>query len=781
MTNYYARKREADGQPQPLVDHLNGVADLAAEFCRPFGSEGWGRFCGLLHDLGKYSDEFQRRLNGGPRVDHSLAGAVEAWPLLENNGFHGLETLIGQIISGHHTGLANAITDEDGASFKTRYGTKGKIPPYSAWHGEKALAGIQAPSVDSLRILQRGACEDVDDIDGEGIAETEFKNAFAASFWGRMVYSALVDADFLDTERFMSMERSSLRGHSPTLEELYAAFRASMAKAKEKAPGSSINALRNEVYGAAIKKAGEKPGLFSLTVPTGGGKTFTSLGFALQHALAHGLRRVIYVIPFTSIIEQTAHVFREAFGEGLQEAVLEHHSNVILEREDRAEPKNADDDANMAKRFSLAIENWDAPIVVTTSVQFFESLFAAKSSKCRKLHNIPGSVIVLDECQSLPVEFLQPCQAALNELATAYGCSIVLCTATQPELGKTSWNHLGFEGVREIAPDPPRLFHVLNKRVRIEHLGTLEMEGLAEDLLGQKQALAIMDTKAQAADLTLRLKGAGRHVYHLSTNMCPIHRRHVLGLAKDDLRAGRDLMLVSTSLIEAGVDIDFPVVYRSLAGLDSVAQAAGRCNREGRLKQGVTYTFLLPGQFVGDRQRRREACQDVINQGLGLLLPEATTAYFTKLYSMSNLDQKLILTTKEGKNRLLTDPEEGFVIPYREWAKKFRFIDDEGRSVMVPADFLPFIDGKPLKKYRQALDQLEFGQPSRAMYRQLGQWSVAVREKVFVGMLKAGLVEPAGPQKSAVWYRLSPLAKYRALTGLQTEIPEAFEVDCCFA
>lgn len=744
MTYFLARKRIEQDQEkgQPLVDHLSNTADLAADFARAFNCEQWGRFCGLLHDLGKYSKAFQKRLNGGPKVDHSLAGALEAMNILEKNDIRSFR-LIGQIISGHHTGLANGSADEGGASFMRRFNDRSKIPDYGGWQKEEALASIEAPRKESLQILKRDDKE---------------STAFALSFWGRMLFSSLVDADYLDTERFMSPEKFATRANYPELEKLNKRFKDFMTQKMSQASASQINGLRREIYEAALSRARDKPGLFSLTVPTGGGKTLSSLAFALEQAQRHHLRRIIYVIPFTSIIEQTAGVFRDLLGPELSEAVLEHHSNMV---ETSGEAESEDADSLIYDGHSLAIENWDAPIVTTTSVQFFESLFASRSSRCRKLHNIAGSVIILDECQSLPSNLLKPILAALKELTAAYGCSIVLCTATQPELGKKNWNPYGLENVREIVPDPPQLFSIL-KRVKIQHLGQIDMENLAISLERETQALAILDTKAQAAELALKLKASGRHTFHLSTNMCPAHRRQTLETIKDELKAGHNLVLVSTSLIEAGVDIDFPVVYRALSGLDSVAQAAGRCNREGLLDEmGTTYTFTLPSNLSGESQRRREACESVINQGLDLLSPEATTLYFNTLYPLSDLDSEGIMSDiAEQGPRLLC--------PYRAVARKFKFIEETGRIPLL----IPFN-----QEARDNFENIRLDRADRRLYRRLGQWSVNIREKDLQRLRRAGGAAPL--DKAGLWLELLNESLYDRLVGLRLDDLYFIETEKC--
>lgn len=402
---------------QLLKEHLHATASQAAVFGEAFTSAEWAFLCGLVHDLGKYSQAFQKRLERGPaqggaRVDHSLAGALEAQNLL-NNAFNCVlpGNLLAHVVSGHHTGLV------DGGVLKNRQQSGRTLPPYSDWQREIDLPAPPAPPP-----FFTGLHED--------------DPAFSLCFWARMLFSCLVDADFLDTEKAMAPERAAQRGGYPPLHELLPPLDAALAGlatrtgALDDAP-SQVNAHRANVLAACRTASAMPAGLFSLTVPTGGGKTLSSLAFALNHAAAQGMQRVIYVIPYTSIIEQTADVFRRVLGADLGRAVLEHHSGVNENAPDEPGEADARDDAR-----TMAYENWDAPLVVTTSVQFFESLFANRSSRCRKLHNIAGSVVILDEAQTLPVPLLRPCLAALTELTKRYRCSVMLCTATQPEVGK---------------------------------------------------------------------------------------------------------------------------------------------------------------------------------------------------------------------------------------------------------------------------------------------------------------------------------------------------------
>ncbi len=735
-----------DGEPQEkwqgLHEHLVSTAQQAGAFAAVFSSKEWGCLCGLLHDLGKYSPEFQKRLQGGKAVDHSLAGALEAMAFLREPRFAGLGHILAHVISGHHTGLADGMAGQnEKPSLQARLSAFAKIPNYSAWKREIALPREIPP-------LPPFAGRDKDSL------------FFSLFFWARMLYSCLVDADFLDTEGFLQPEKAALRGDYPSLGEFGAALNSHLAALSAKAASGKVNTQRARVLAACRRAALLERGLFSLTVPTGGGKTLSSLAFALEHAAQHSLRRVIYVIPYTSIIEQTAGVFRAAFGPALAGAVIEHHSNVA--EKDTKSPEQADGSEDAR---TLAFENWDAPIIVTTAVQFFESLFAARSSRCRKLHRIAGSVVVLDEAQTLPTRFFRPCLEAIDELAGLYGASVVLCTATQPEVGVRPWNCNGLENVREIASDMPDLFKEL-ERVTVECIGAMDLPALAARLLEHKRALCIVNTKSQARDLYELLRASARDehaLFHLSTWMCPAHRR----VALQDINAmlldpaSPPMLLAATSLIEAGVDQDWPVVYRAMTGIDSIAQAAGRCNREGRLKRdgraalGQTFVVQLPGRLRPEQDRRRSAAECVLREGLPVLSQEAVTRYFSELHS---LEGNAGLDTRDILGRATEHAAQG-LFPFHTLARDFRFIEDDYELPLL----VPYND-----KAREDLNRLRSGKADRDLYRRLQQWTVGVPEKIMHALIgkAAAPIGPAGQH-----YELTNEDIYRPDLGLDLRNP----------
>ncbi len=692
-----------------LSEHLEATGARAAAFLDPVGGAEFGRVAGLLHDLGKYTQEFQRRLAGGARVNHSTAGAKVA---IDRYGGR-VGKMLGFCIAGHHAGLANGVNGGAITALVDRLNEP--VPELDPiWEQEIVLpADLPVPRV---RPRDREAA------------------GFCAAFFIRMLFSALVDADYLDTEAYYARQDGApkLRGRHPALSELRERVDARLDDLAEDAAASAVNDLRREVLAHVRGKAGESRGLFSLTVPTGGGKTLTSLAFALDHALRHDLSRVIYVIPYMSIIEQTAAVFREALrGDGADalDFVIEHHSTFDENRIGCRESRD---------KLRLAMENWDAPIIVTTAVQFFESLFANRPSRCRKLHNIANSVVILDEAQTLPLKFLRPCVTALDELARNWRTSVVLCTATQPALAGSDGFAGGFDNVRELAPEPPRLYRTL-ERTRMRHAGQMDDAELAERLGTSPQALCIVNTRRHARELysefIANLEGAA----HLTTLMCPLHRREKLSAVREGLAEGVPVRLVATSLVEAGVDVDFPVVWRAEAGLESIIQAAGRCNREGRMARGDVFVFE-PAEAEGRKPPPEVGQSADAARSVMRLHPDdpmslnAINDYFSELYWLKGdeaLDAKQILRQLRERRRHLD-------FPFETIATEFRLIETPMVPVIVPwrgADD----DDDTAERLREELRWVE--RPG-GIARKLQPYVVQIPPRARASLISAGAAEP---------------------------------------
>lgn len=719
---------------EPLSDHLREVSEMAAHFARPFGGEDWAAVVGMAHDIGKYSREFQNRiLHGGKIVNHTTAGAEE----LNSLGFWQLA----YCVSGHHGGLPNGGTTsieslEKGTLFsRLQDCRKGKNPDYSAFRQEIDLASMaRRMKPPSIKLNQGDA----------------FSAWYSMQFLIRMVFSCLVDADFLCTERFMAGERHHLQ---------YEALPALCEKLEQKLssfypPKSFVNAKRCEVLDACLRAASWEPGVFSLTVPTGGGKTFASLRFALNHAIRHenAMRRIIYAIPYTSIIDQNAKEFRRVLG---NENVLEHHANFDF-----------DDQGELGERLRLAAENWDAPVVVTTNVQLFESLYSNRTSQCRKLHNIAGSVIVLDEAQMIPTEQLQPCIRALAELVKNYNCSVVLCTATQPALDFL-FEKYGCT-VREIISDAQPLFNAL-ERVCYKDAGVLSDEELANSLLRYRQSLCIVNSRRQARQIYGLIK-YGEGAFHLTTSMHADHRKHVLAEIKRRMSDGSNepCHVVATSLVEAGVNLDFPVVYRAFAGIDSIVQAAGRCNREGKLDRGTVYVFQPERDYRiprGINQKRaiaqlisQDLAKDASNSvPLGAL--SAIDQYFRHLYKLRDkeLDAKGVLEMLSTRKIIGEGPSTLYSIPFADASRDFSIIEDTSATVIVASD-----------ANEEDVRALRSGEASRATMRRLSRCAVGVYEFDLRILLESGAASPVNGNV----YVLDDASAYSEEIGLDVDALE---------
>ncbi len=701
---------------EPLREHLERVAALAERFAAKIGAGAWGRLLGFWHDLGKYNPHFQEYLfreNGyeahleekestAGRVDHSTAGARHAIDAFGRDGKGAIGWLLAYAIAGHHTGLPDAV-NESAACLKRRLQKSGV-----SWEGAPAdLLALLALKPPALTLDPKPA-----------------RQAFQLALLCRMLFSCLVDADFLATEAFLDRSRSEHRPvRTAALGQFLDPLNRALATLAEESDRTAVHAHRQEILAACRVAAGQPPGLFALTVPTGGGKTLASLAFALEHARlnpAAGFERVIYAIPFTSIVEQTAATFASVFEPLGDEVVLEHHSNFDQ------------DERRTTLRARLAAENWDASLVVTTNVQLFESLFAARTSKCRKLHRIVGSIVILDEVQTLPVHLLHPCLAVLRELAANYRCSVVLCTATQPAFDQRDGFPIGLRDVRPILPTGQalRLYESM-RRTHVVQLGTLTDAALVEQLRTHDQFLCIVNTRKHAArlyDLLLAGQGTGdpSGLFHLSTWMCGAHRSQVIATIRDRLLHGMPCRVVSTSLIEAGVDLDFPVVFRALAGVDAIAQAAGRCNREGRRPLSPVYVFEPEEAGASHYTESTIAStRELLPDFPDLLDPAAVRKYF-ELHFWRHSDRWDARAVME----CLKDPEcQTFA--YRAAAERFQMIEDYERPVMVPW-------GEKGEALVRALESVP-AERTWAIARKLQRFTVGLTQKCFDKMVGADI------------------------------------------
>ncbi len=693
---------------QTLHDHQSETARRAACFAQCFSSSDWASNAALLHDLGKIAEDFQKKLKKATgldcenesisRVNHSGAGAAYA----EERFAGPFGRTLAYLVMGHHAGLPDYECDKTGnGAFVARI--------------EEARKDLNAirPRADEFVTGMKDLSK-----------FPPFVSPRNYHLWVRMLFSCLVDADWLDTERVMDSAKHEQRTgiEFPSIDDLGRKFDEHMAKfANATGP---LNEIRREILDACRTAAQREPELFTLTVPTGGGKTLSSMAFALEHAKKHGKDRVIYVIPYTSIIEQTAKIFRDIFGEA---NVIEHHSNISRDDEDEKNPEKQ----KQATEMEMATENWNAPIIVTTNVQFFESLYAARTKRCRKLHNIANSVVLIDEAQLISPEFVTPCVDVINELTKSFGVSIVLCTATQPALPKLHDPH-------EIVPEPQKYYEAL-KRVEYHFPENTEdrttWEKIAEELKQHEEVLCVVNTRRDCRELYDLMKELPGTI-HLSALMCGEHRSDVIKVIRERLEENRKLKndgkppkplrVISTQLVEAGVDIDFPVVFRAMAGLDSIVQAAGRCNREGKLNgMGKVYVFVPPKPAPkGLLSKGESTTKELLACGTPDAQNPATfTQYFELFYDSLNETGQEIL-------ELLKPTARDGGVYFRTVGDSFQLIDDQYTTSVI----VKYGKGEEL------LHRLEKEGPHKELMRKLQRFTVNVPKFAVKAMFDQGMI-----------------------------------------
>ncbi len=647
---------------QTVYDHLTGTAKHAESFANPFGAGNFAKIVALFHDIGKYSDNFQKRINGSKiQVDHSTAGAK----LLYEYNKNGLGFIAAYCIAGHHGGLPDGGSRSQPCEGELHARLKKDVEDFSAslleLKPERALLNEPGTSITS---------------------------GFQVSFFIRMIYSCLVDADWLDTEEFFLGKKP--RGLFEIIPALWDRYSRELTNFSH--PKSELNLFRTEILNNCLDSAEREPGLFTLTAPTGSGKTISSMAFALKHAVEQNKRRVIYIVPYNTIIEQNAEVFERILG---AENILQHHSNVTY---------SSDENSPEYKKL-LATENWDASIIITSSVRFFESLFSNRPSDCRKLHNIANSVLIFDEAQMIPLPYLIPCVNAIKELVLNYRCTAILATATQSSLDKF-FNPIE---INEIVARPKFMYEAF-KRVNFDlSLGNLSINDLADKLSRHSQVLCIVNTRRIAQILATKIEGA----IHLSTTMYPLHRSIVLNSIRGKLDNGTPCIVISTSLIEAGVDVDFPVVYREKAGLDSIIQAAGRCNRESKRSRDNAFVFVFETETKANRSiaQNISAYEHVARQTEDISSLEAIELYFEQLryiIGKEALDQKSVVQKfNDGVN-------EAFSLPFESVAKSFHLIEENTKTIYV------------LVKSPKLAEKLRNGERSRQIFRELQKYAVSI-------------------------------------------------------
>jgi CRISPR-associated endonuclease/helicase Cas3 len=697
----YAHSRNDRGERHDLVAHLRSVGQLAAGYARSFDAQEAAYWLGLWHDVGKFDPKWQEYLlacEADPRghhgrVDHKAAGTALA--LGQNLGHLAL------LIHGHHGGLRRR-TD------------------LRSWFDERR----RGSGIEAALAAARVTIPDLEPKSEVSLPEFADRSPHAAELFLRLLFSTLIDADRLDTEWHFQRDRTAVRGSDVGIEELWNRFERDQAAVTGRRT-DPVGRARHEIYQACLGAAELPPGLFRLTVPTGGGKTRSGMAFALRHALRHGQQRVVVAVPFISITQQTADQYRRIFQDESDDrpVVLEHHSGGETSMDD-------EEDFALGRVWSrLAAENWDAPIIVTTTVQLFQSLFANATTPVRKVHRLAQSVIILDEAQALPAYLLRPILDVLQELCRHYGTTVVLSTATQPAFEAIP--EFAQLNATEIVPAPERYFQALR---RVAYEWNLEREQswdeVAELLHGHPQTLAVLNTKRDALDLFDALGDPG--ALHLSTLLCGAHRRQVIAEVRRRLSANEPCRLISTQVVEAGVDLDFPVVLRAAGPLDSIIQAAGRCNREGRLAQGRVVVFRPLGDHmpVGPYRIGAQEMRSMVGAGgLDPDDPEVCRRYFARWLNALGA----AAMDREGIQPLRAS------LDFPEVSRRFRMIDDDTVSVVVTQ----YGADAERADVRRLLDRLRAGTPdARRVLRRLQPYTVAVWRGEAANLERRGFISP---------------------------------------
>ena len=711
---------------QTLEDHLNGVASLCSSFAKKIKSEELGNLLGLSHDIGKESQDFQNYLlreNSLP-CDFELANKYKSHAIpgarsISSLGLPGFATqILTNIICGHHMGLLNKTVSKkykkDDPRFLLKYLDKNDY-----WEERDVKSSLSF-------------AEKIKNIQDLPIKLEKGKRGFQSAFYTKMMYSCLVDADFLDTERFLDTKKYIKRAKYNTISKINKTFDDNMKSFIAKAKNTEINRYRNEMRCLVEDKANLPTGFFKLRSPTGGAKTYTVTSFALKHALHNNLERIIYCAPFTTIIEQNVKNIEKMIG---RKDLIEHHSNSEFEYDEKH------------YRQKLDSENWDAPFVMTTVVQFFDSLFANKSSKSRKIHNIANSVIIFDEIQTIPPELLKPCLAVLNELQKNYNCSIVFCTASHPALDKDTLD-FGIENAIELIEDYEKYFRLFKKRAEIKYVGVINDDTIQKEYIDKNnQILIILNSKRHVRELYKKAKEKNADgVYHLSAYMTPKHRSIKLQEIKDRLFLDKRCVVISTPLIEAGVDIDFPTVIRGICGIDNILQAAGRCNREGKRTGSITYVFtpdvMKYRNPVPDFSIRAEVALQIIQNEEDPYSQESIAKYFRLYYSKVKNKDKFDIMGMTDENKVLG--KDGELNIQFEDIGRFSFISSPTRPVIIQFDDTSKNAVKTIKE-RIAKEESIGG-----LLRKLQRYMVQIYPQDFKKLTEIGSLEKIGREYNEV-------------------------------
>ncbi|MGN0619900.1 MAG: CRISPR-associated helicase Cas3' [Ruminiclostridium sp.] len=723
---YYAHK-EGDSL-QTVSEHLKGVAELAEGFS--IGSmKKMAYGVGEFHDLGKYTSVFQRRLFGetNERYEHSVCGAIELGKIAKGRVELSLLPMLQYCIAGHHTGLPDGGTGVDSATeANTLHAKLARADTYtgdSDYSGYKNEIELSFPDGQELyNELSRSA--------------NQYEMIEKYAFFTRYLFSCLTDADFLDTEKFCNPESDR---------SLKADFSAAIREVEKKYSGfiydNKLRKARKRLQEQACQNSKKAGNISILNMPTGSGKTLCSLKIALDRLKTSGKKRIIYVIPYTSIIEQTADLFEGMFGEYVD--ILQHHSNYCYDSDEREENSTAE-------KLKKSAENWDAPLIITTSVQFFESLYHYKGSKLRKLHNLADSVIIFDEVHLLPEKLLQPCLRAVGYITKYLNSEAVFLSATMPDYSELFKKYIPDCSVTELITDKKDFSFF--RKCSYTYLGSADSDSVIERAIGCKSSLIVVNKRKTAREIYKNLSG---NRFHLSTYMTPHDRSEVIGEIRRLLDDEQPVTVVSTSLIEAGVDLDFEAVFRELAGLDSILQAGGRCNREGKRDSGEVFVFETDEPIQKELEARASIVKDFLRNGVDIASEEAVELYYKRLFNFKEKEIESNSIANEDVNGLDQ-------IPFRQYAKEFKLVEADTISVVI----------NNCEETEMLLQQLAAGKLS--VKRKLQRFSVSLRTHgEFDKALSAGLLREA----AFGVFLLSDNAYYSRETGLDLDMSN--DIICC--
>ena len=721
----------SEERTQSIKDHVEGVAELASQYANDMMCD-YAYKIGLAHDIGKYADDFQKRLEGSKvHFEHSSCGAIELGKLAKGNiNLENMTYMLQYCVAGHHTGLPDGGSSVDSAESDNTLNAKLNRAKYyngtSDYSSYKDEISLGLPDYSNL-MQELGRSAD----------KNEFIEKYA--FFTRYLFSCLTDADFIDTERFCSPD---------TDRQLHADFTVAEEKTDAKLANLSssrcetlLQKSRKSLQDQAVKNIISDSHIHILDMPTGSGKTLCSIKIALNLLNEKKKKRIIYVIPYTSIIEQTAKVFGDMFGEDID--IVQHHSNYCYDKDDNEEFDSTE------KKLKRSTENWDAPLIITTSVQFFQSLYHYKGSRLRKLHNLADSVIIFDEVHMLPIECLQPCLRAIGFITKYLNSEALFLSATMPDFSEMLRRYGSGEKYNELIRDKSDFKYF--RKCSYSYIGKTDPESIAEKTLGNTSSLIIVNSKKAARNTYDLLSGKK---YHLSTYMTPKDRSETIKKIREDLEHNENITVVSTSLVEAGVDLSFDTVYREIAGLDSILQSGGRCNREGKQESGNVIIFETDDKLKGDIKIRASIVKDMLEKGKDIASEECIREYYNRLFSY--LDEQIAGNTIAEMTNAFDS------IPFRTYAENFKLIKDETISVII----------NNCDEVSKLLEQLKYG--SKSAVRKLQPYSVALKiHGEFDKALKLGLID----DKVYGVFVLQNNVYYNKETGLDVDFQPDFICD----